>query len=270
MKRILRFVLLSIIILSTSCSDDKGKLDYDLMPDRFPELSPSEVIDSLKLTGIYADINGYNGENYTTRLCYDYENTYFELRVEYKGIRASDIGEEELYCMKAMAELGKEYTTPAMEKSYREYSHGGRPYIMFLTSYINGKVTMTCDKKLFGQEAGTDISSHFSLYYSSNPCMMCGVIGEEMPRMQYEWGEEMPTELDKFFLKGSWLQKEYLMKFRDIPEEKYDELTMTINFPLKDAKWYEYFRDKYRGNTPELKIEERSMSAKCKLTFIWL
>lgn len=268
MKKILQYAFLLIMASLSSCSN--GNEEHPGPRYDFPELSASSRVDSLRFTYFYPDVNAYEGYDFLKPLCLDYENTYLFLRVENKGIDANDRDEEYWYCMKAVSELGTRYVSSAMKKSYQKYLVNRKEaYTPFLTMYINDKVTITCDKELFGKEAGMNLSSHFALTYCSNEGLPGGVIGEETPRMLYDWGEKMPTELDRFFLKGSWLQKEYHIKFKDIPEEKYDKLTLTINFPLKDAKWWEYYQMQYQGRTPELKIVERNLRADCKLLFMW-
>ena len=269
MKKILQYAFLLIMASLSSCSTDENE-ELTGPIYNFPELSASSRVDSLRFTCFFSLENAGEGGESSHSLCLDYENTHLFLSVENKGINASDRDDEYWYCMKAVSELGAKYASPAMKDSYQKYLvNRTRAYTPFLTMYINDMVTITCDKELFGKEAGLNLSPHFALTYCSNEGLPGGVIGKETPRMLYDWGERMPTELDRFFLKGSWLQREYYIKFLDIPEEKYDELTLTVNIPLKDAKWWEYYQEQYQGKTPELEIVERNLRADCKLLFKW-
>jgi hypothetical protein len=152
---------------------------------------------------------------------------------------------------------------------YSEYikhlddANGG--WELFLTAYVNGEVSITCDKVLWGEEVGTDLKKHFLIY--SNAC--CLPVGIENPSLLYNYGE-MPDNMNECFPMEAWLQSAYDMEFSSEPEERYDEITFTLTLPVKIEHTYDYILAKYRGNEDaELKTTEEVFTSKCTVKFNW-
>ena len=135
----------------------------------------------------------------------------------------------------------------------------------FWTAYNNGEVTITCDKVLFGEEPGTNLSQYFNISGNGH----CMPVGIENPKMLYNYGEELPSLMCDFFKKEVWLEDEYCMSFVTEPEEKYDELTFSLTMPLKLEHVYEYSRDVYNTGKAEMKFTEKTYISNCTVKFNW-
>lgn len=139
----------------------------------------------------------------------------------------------------------------------------------FYTSYINGDVALTCDKVLFGHQPGDDLSSHFVVI----PANSCLPVGWEQPHMQYSFGDADKL-LDgicmaDFFLKESWVQFEYLIKFSEIPQEQYDEVTLTLSLPVSREHVREYCTSAYNGENAPMHITNVTYTSSVKIKFDW-
>lgn len=149
---------------------------------------------------------------------------------------------------------------------------------IFASAYINGEVSITCDKVLFGENPGTNLDKYFSVnkFYAENDQFIenagfnCLPIGIENPKMLYNFGEEIPSDMDKFFVKGTWLQRKYYLQFKELPTEKYDELTLSVTFPMIREHVRNYAVAKYRGETVTTpKLTEDVYKADCPIKFEW-
>ena len=140
-------------------------------------------------------------------------------------------------------------------------------WTFFETAYINGEVSITCDKVLWGEEPGTDLKKHFYIY-SAAYYMPVGI---ENPKLLYNYGE-MPENISMsdFFPMEAWLQYSYEMELISEPEERYDELTFTLTMPVKIEHTHDYFLAKYMGNEDaELKTTEEVFTSQCTVKFNW-
>ena len=146
------------------------------------------------------------------------------------------------------------------------------------TAYTNGEVSITCGKVLFGEEPGTNLDKYFNVnrFYAANDKFVenagsrCLPIGIENPKMLYKFGEEIPSDMDKFFVKGTWLQPKYFLQFKELPTEKYDELTLSVIFPMIREHVRDYAVAKYKGEAiTTAKLTEDVFKADCPIKFEW-
>jgi len=140
---------------------------------------------------------------------------------------------------------------------------------LFFTSYVNGGVQLTCDKVLFGQQPGEDLSQHFKV----TPPYYYLPVGREKPRVQYSFDDEdtlrAGVPMHDFFTKDSWLQYSYLIRFMDEPSERYDELTFTIKFPASLEHVREFCTSKYKGENAPMRVTDTTFTASFKAKFNW-
>ena len=134
----------------------------------------------------------------------------------------------------------------------------------FCTAYINGDVSVICDKTLFGEAPGSNLARHFS--FESYPCMMVGI---DEPILVYGFDDELPTDADGVFPQGAWLKAAYSMRFRDIPSEKYDDITFTLSIPVIREHCRKYIVYQYMGKELESKYSECTITGACHLQFDW-
>lgn len=66
----------------------------------------------------------------------------------------------------------------------------------------------------------------------------------------------------QFFAKDTWLQEEVLLWLADIPEEKYDNITFSIQMPAI----CEYRKRFFRENLAEVPVMENVYEYECKVT----
>lgn len=132
----------------------------------------------------------------------------------------------------------------------------------FFTARINGRVTVKANKPLFGQEAGSDISEHFTVETNS-PCLPRGSFENFDFLFRYYDTENRPKALQDFFAEDTWFQTMYALRLCDIPDENPEEVTFTVSIPIL----CEYWRDYYMYGQPEVKTESRKLSASCTFHF---
>ena len=159
-------------------------------------------------------------------------------------------------------------------EEYEKYRHNNQrdeQWPNLFTAYTNGEVSITCDKVLFGEEPGTNLDKYFNVNKGLTDLdSRCLPVGIENPRMLYNFGEEIPSDMDKFFVKGTWLQPQYYLQFKDLPTEKYDELTLSVTFPMIREHVRNYAVAKYRGETvTSPKLTEDVFKADCPIKFEW-
>ncbi len=133
------------------------------------------------------------------------------------------------------------------------------------TAYTNGDLSITCDKILFGEQPGTNLSSYFTVS-SKSPCVPIGI---ESPRILYDFGEQIPTDVSRLFMKGTWLQPEYDFRFAKQPAEKYEELTLYISLPLLKEHVRNMVIASYKGTEFGQKLTESECKAECLIKFNW-
>lgn len=140
---------------------------------------------------------------------------------------------------------------------------------VFFTSYINEGVQLTCDKVLFGQQPGEDLSQHFKV----TPPYYYLPVGREQPGVQYSFVDEdtlrAGVPMPDFFTKDSWMQSAYLIRFIDEPSERYDNLTFTIKFPASLEHVREFCTSKYEGKNAPMRVTDTTFTASFKAKFNW-
>lgn len=133
------------------------------------------------------------------------------------------------------------------------------------TAYLNGELSITCDKILFGEQPGTNLISYFTV----TPTTPCIPIGIENPKFLYDFGEEIPTEAPKLFIKETWLQSEYHLRFAKQPSEKYEDLTLHVSFPMIREHIDNIAVSKYKGTELVNMFSEVVFTADCTIKFNW-
>ena len=133
------------------------------------------------------------------------------------------------------------------------------------TAYVNGEVTITCDKPLFGEEPGTNLSKYLKI--TSTSC--CLPVGVTEPYLLYDFGDSIPTNMHEYFIKEAWLQLSYKLYFCEAPSEKYDDLTLRISIPMIQECCEDYILAEYYGHPLESKYKESTFTSSLKIKFDW-
>ena len=133
------------------------------------------------------------------------------------------------------------------------------------TAYVNGDVTITCDKPLFGEEPGTNLSKYFRVI-PRNSCMPVGV---SEPYLLYDFGDSIPTNINELFAKEAWLHYIYNLFFEELPSEQYKDLTLRVSIPMLLECYEDYVVAEYIGQPLESKYREATFSRDLKIKFNW-
>ena len=133
------------------------------------------------------------------------------------------------------------------------------------TAYVNGDVTITCDKPLFGEEPGTNLSKYFRVI-PRNSCMPVGVAE---PYLLYDFGDSIPTNINELFAKEAWLHYIYNLFFEELPSEQYKDLTLRVSIPMLLECYEDYVVAEYIGQPLESKYREATFSRDLKINFDW-
>ena len=135
----------------------------------------------------------------------------------------------------------------------------------FFTAYTRESVTISCDRVLFGEEPGTDLSKYFNIDAQA-PIMAVGI---ENPKMLYAFGSDLPETMDQYFPNETWLQPRYEITLAKEPEEKYDSITFRFSMPITVEDVDAYMVDKYYGKDSGQKLEKVDLNAECLVKFDW-
>jgi len=154
-----------------------------------------------------------------------------------------------------------------------EWERNGDPtgcWPTFYTAYVNGDVRLTCDKVLFGQQPGEDLSGHCKVRPSDIGCLP---IGRENPKFLYGYNDhkllETGVPMTDFFKKDTWVQFAYLIGFMEEPTERYDDLTFTLTLPTSVEHVREFCTSKYEGKNAPMRVTDTTFTASFKAKFNW-
>lgn len=140
----------------------------------------------------------------------------------------------------------------------------------YFAAYVNGDVTITCDKTLFGKEPGEPLNEYFTLDKQASP-FTCQVAGVDEPRFLHGFGEEQPDAMSDIFTKEAWLftRPVYAFTLKEQPTEKYSRVTFYMTFPVKKEHTWEYAKAIYDGEKPVKIFSEEVFTAECTINFKW-
>lgn len=236
------------------------------------------------LTGLMLDGGGIKGidmccvtneipkDDYAVKTLTDYPSLNLNVKLSYVGgnVYQPEFTEQQIQEWLDRVKMEHEYykkKTLFIQQEYRSdtlhHYEWGWPH--FFTAFVNGEVSITCDKTLFGLEPGENLGKYFSITAPTD----CLPVGIENPYLLYEIGEEMPETVADFFQMKSWILNKYWIKLTSIPEEQYDELTFKITFPMTVEHTCLYIASQYRGTNEELKREDKVFEAECLVKFNW-
>jgi len=245
-----------------SCQSDENEEPITPLPYTSPE---GYLLDG----GLISDVNlTLTGKYKKTNIVKDYADLWLLVEFDMNAPRyqSDDVNE-----MTAINNLEKEYhkeRSAFIIEAYREYNsvkfqEVGWPTLF--TAYTNGEVSITCDKTLYGEEPGTNLSEHLSVI-SMIECLPVGVVDS---KLLYSFGDEIPTKMSKLFVNEAWLRPEYYLEFINQPSEKYDELTFYLTMPVILEHTRAYAVAKYKGKEFDSLYSESVFKAECLIKFDW-
>lgn len=275
MKKVFLFFCICICMFFQSCQSGEIEANTEDIKDEVNADPEGMLLDG----GEISDISLYCIENNKsmigeqwyeyypkTKTVTDYDSFKLYLILNRNAsVYTSDNKEEMASIGKIESEYQKERST-FISVSYRKYRQNNDiDWPVLFTAFVNGDLTITCDKLLFGEQPGTNLLSYFTVF-SDSPCVPMGI---EDPQFLYNFGEDRPTDASKLFQKESWLQPEYHLEFSKQPSEKYEELTFSISLPMTIEHTRDIAVSKYRGQEVSQKYTEAVYTSKCQIKFNW-
>lgn len=145
-------------------------------------------------------------------------------------------------------------------------------YPAVFSATVNGKISVTCDKTLYGQKPGTNIADYFLTGWHLNDIE---IIGVEEPKAILP-SKNIHLPLSEAYCEGLWLRSQSFHVFSfgtdkdgNFPTEKYDELTLTLSIPVKIESTYSYAASKYFNKQIGQHYTDTVFTASHKLYFKW-
>ena len=274
MKKVL-FATIALSLSIIACQKDDKKTPNETTPIEVNELIEGTLLDGGEISGVSlyciennASMVGQQWYEYyaKTKTVKDYTEFKLYAMLDRDAARYTTDDASE---MASIAKLESEYYADKSSfilDAYKNYENSQSiEWPVLFTAYVNGEVTITCDKTLYGITPGSDLSKHFTISSKSS----CLPVGIENPKLLYTFGEEMPTDMSELFVKESWLQSEYYLQFAGNPTEKYDELTLYLTIPATVEHSRDYAVAKYKGTAFESKFSDTSLKAECTIKFNW-
>lgn len=272
--RITAYLLLLLSALMFSCNSNGEDSDPGIgdspQPDVVGHLLDGGRISAVSLFCLEKGVIYYdNWYNYylKTKTLKGYENMELIFLIDMNGSTYKSEDTEEMKAIEKLAEKYEKDKSAFIVKDYREKNAVketvGWPDL--LTAYTNGEVSITCDKPLYGEMPGVNLSKHFNISAASQ----CLAVGSETPYLLYTLGEQLPQTMDGYFPKGVWLQPEYCLEFQSKPSEKYDSLTFYLTVPMLIEGITDNALRQYKGETSGKVLKERVFKAECLIKFDW-
>jgi hypothetical protein len=193
----------------------------------------------------------------------------FSLHAEFRltDVYGTYYCDSSLSVIEGIHDLEKDYwneKTEFFQEAYKEQAYDSPLFWPHLfTAYVDDGTTITCDKKLFNKEPGEDLSQYFRAYGAS----YCQPMGRENPYLLFGFSEERTMNMTDYFRKDAWLQRDYILSFREEPQEKYDELTFTLTVPLERELVIESMANRYFGKGDAIVTSNDVYTGTCTLHF---
>lgn len=160
----------------------------------------------------------------------------------------------------------KEKCNP-LTSDYARNIHSDFKYSLpnFFAAYINEEVRITCDKALFGEAPGTNLTKYFApLNYAG--CLPVGVLTTELVR----GFSDAPAEtMDQLLIDEAWLLNRYYFSFKVYPKEKYDNITLHLEMPVKKEYVNDYLASEWTKSEIVTRFVDTSYKSDCKILFDW-
>lgn len=266
MRKLFFAALLLSTLLIACDSDDDQTIKSVPPPDPVGLMSDGGGITSMKMNCITFDIPQ---DDEAIKTLEGYADLLLHITISHASVNAYQPGftEKDIQEMRDKNEMEEKFYREKTQFIQQEYNdsiarHGWPSYF---TAYVNGEVSITCDKPLFGLAAGENLGRHFKVNVATD----CIPVGIEHPYLLYHFGDELPLTVADFFPLESWILYEYWLKPLSLPEEQYDSLTFRFTLPMTVEHTGRYIKSLYEGTNEELKRENKVFEAECVVKFKW-
>ncbi len=273
MKSILSTLLCALCVLSlNSCGDDENT-DSVWGNSEPPPFRPY-ILEGGRISdiGLYCvPPNGGTGETWYdyykgTKTLTNYSDAEFILMPNTNAWVYNTDDLEEWTAISKLENKYQEEKTLFMYEDYKEcIKHAVTWWPDYFSAYINGDVTIVCDKTLWGEAPGTNLIGHF-IDRHHTPCMPVGI---ENPALACRFGEKIPENLQERLINGAWVKTKYILKFTTEPTEKYSELTFHLTMPMRIEHIRDYAVAKYKGEDAVPVFTNHMFETDCKILFEW-
>jgi len=201
-----------------------------------------------------------------TKIIKDYSNIQLSVMVDtYIPLRESDDSVEMSAIREMEANYHRERISTVLNISKDDKLYIDKGYILdgYLTAYVNGEAELTCDKTLFGETPGTNLSKYFNIFLGAEFVP----IGIENPAMHYFY-DTSSVSMSDIFPDEAWISG-YTMELNTIPPEQYDSLTLHLSMPMTIEHVRDYMLSTYRGDSIGPRYTEQTFEADCLIKFEW-
>lgn len=261
---------LSALAMTAIVACDKEEENVYNFPEQGEHIGLMLDGGGIKGINMYCVTNEIPKDDYAVKTLTDYSSLNLNVELRYAGgnVYRPEFTEKQIQEWQDRVKMEHEYykeKTLFIQQEYHDRDTLGLGWPTFFTAFVNGEVSITCDKTLFGLETGENLGKYFSITVPTD----CLPVGIESPYLRYGIGDEMPETVADFFQMKSWILNKYWIKLASIPEEQYDELTFKITFPMTVEHTCLYIASKYKGTNEELKREDKVFEAECLVKFNW-
>ena len=271
------FMLFGFAVSFLSCQKDEDEIPNPPYNPNYEGIrSDGAKISDINLYCLEKDVMSKGGSgvwfNYYPKIktINDYANIQLLIMInDGNPLRKLDSEEEnrEIERMVKEYELAKtSFFMEAIHKYVDTHKQQGNAYwSYFYSACVNGEVNITCDKTLFSEPPGTNLSKYFNIIAESH----CIPVGLETPTLNYGFEDELPELMNDYLPNGVWLQPKYGLLFHSLPSEKYDSLNFHLTIPMTIENRWEYWISVYRGTPLDSKYIDRTFEADCLIKFKW-
>jgi hypothetical protein len=272
---ILLFAILGVPAM-ISCSNND---DDDNLLDSPPEEIEGLVLDGEELTDVslFCLVKGDTSAkapwfNYYPKVktVKDYSSIQFNVWIHQGGssYRTSDY--QRMNDIRQLEIAYDKQKSAFILEDYKDYNRKYAPtsiasWPTYYMACFNGEVTLTCDKTLFGEAPGANLSKYFTIIAESE----CMPVGLENPTLRYRFGDTLPTIMADLLVDGSWVQAGYFLEFAEQPTEKHDELTLTLTTPMTLERVGAYVEAQYDGKELDSLYTSVVFKSDCLIKFDW-
>jgi hypothetical protein len=270
------FLLMSLLLLPAMISCNNDDDDY-IIGDTPPEIE-GLVIDGEELTDVslYCLVKGDTCTapwfNYYPKVktVKDYSSIRFNVWIHRGGRTYSSSSYQRTQDIRQLEIAYDKQKSAFILEDYKDYNRKYAPtsiasWPAYYMACFNGEVTLTCDKILFGEAPGTNLSKYFTIIAESE----CMPVGLENPTLRYRFGDTLPTIMADLLVDGSWVQVKYFLEFAEQPTEKYDELTLTLTTPMTLERVGAYVKAQYDGKELDSLYTSVAFKSDCLIKFDW-
>ena len=265
MKKLkLLFILIALCAcVFSSCEKEKVTEEVKTPLDFTPEDPYGTMFDGGLLQTLNIDVSPSSYKHYSSsdQTFDDYSAMGLLVEPEYSESAVNSIydylsTEEATALNDSVYHYGRERTSFVQQALKNNADARHYAWVPYGTAYINGDVTVTCNKTLYGKEPGENLAEYFNV----RSYALYTIRGIENPVLTYILDEDVPKKVNEFFTNETWTEYEYTISFDSIPEEKYDEISLTMTMPLKVEHIHKYFQNKVRGFDRTMEITTKTIS----------